>query len=70
MWFDVEKRYKTILTDEVRKKDKLWFDVEKRYKTIPHEEDIQRHQLWFDVEKRYKTIGIMTGLHLFGCGLM
>ena len=34
LWFDVEKRYKTITFVSTKKKDALWFDVEKRYKTM------------------------------------
>ena len=34
LWFDVEKRYKTIRTAVRRSVQQLWFDVEKRYKTM------------------------------------
>ena len=34
LWFDVEKRYKTIAAWEIPFIRELWFDVEKRYKTI------------------------------------
>ena len=34
LWFDVEKRYKTISVFFGNDTGKLWFDVEKRYKTI------------------------------------
>ena len=34
LWFDVEKRYKTIRNRKNRTIIQLWFDVEKRYKTI------------------------------------
>ena len=34
LWFDVEKRYKTIGSRTTRIMFVLWFDVEKRYKTI------------------------------------
>ena len=34
MWFDVEKRYKTIYSVVDVVGDLLWFDVEKRYKTM------------------------------------
>ena len=34
LWFDVEKRYKTIHLANVSQLHQLWFDVEKRYKTI------------------------------------
>ena len=36
LWFDVEKRYKTIAFNPLVIKITLWFDVEKRYKTIGH----------------------------------
>ena len=35
LWFDVEKRYKTIAALGKEGRSQLWFDVEKRYKTIP-----------------------------------
>ena len=34
LWFDVERRYKTIMGDSVGIFSQLWFDVERRYKTI------------------------------------
>ena len=34
LWFDVEKRYKTIEFAMSATPYSLWFDVEKRYKTI------------------------------------
>ncbi len=34
LWFDVEKRYKTIHSSVNVVLQKLWFDVEKRYKTM------------------------------------
>ena len=34
LWFDVEKRYKTIAVLHRVDGVLLWFDVEKRYKTI------------------------------------
>ena len=34
LWFDVEKRYKTIGRHETCTFRGLWFDVEKRYKTM------------------------------------
>ena len=34
LWFDVEKRYKTIQSVDSSSALLLWFDVEKRYKTI------------------------------------
>ena len=34
LWFDVERRYKTILTSNGKITSQLWFDVERRYKTM------------------------------------
>ena len=34
LWFDVERRYKTIVVAVVPAEWRLWFDVERRYKTI------------------------------------
>ena len=34
LWFDVERRYKTIISQAAEGASKLWFDVERRYKTI------------------------------------
>ena len=34
LWFDVERRYKTIMEREYKEAFRLWFDVERRYKTI------------------------------------
>ena len=34
LWFDVERRYKTILGRFIGARFVLWFDVERRYKTI------------------------------------
>ena len=34
LWFDVERRYKTIIESEGWIAIGLWFDVERRYKTI------------------------------------
>ena len=34
LWFDVERRYKTICCDGSHGTEGLWFDVERRYKTI------------------------------------
>ena len=34
LWFDVEKKYKTIPTFTTWASRELWFDVEKKYKTI------------------------------------
>ena len=70
LWFDVEKRYKTMHHDEVRPGARLWFDVEKRYKTIAAQPPAMLPWLWFDVEKRYKTIRIVSIVHSLRCGLM
>ena len=56
LWFDVEKRYKTICRRGQGVLRPLWFDVEKRYKTITRRRKRGDAELWFDVEKRYKTI--------------
>ena len=34
LWFDVERRYKTIAGLTTALRPLLWFDVERRYKTI------------------------------------
>ena len=34
LWFDVERRYKTISKQIKMLYGQLWFDVERRYKTI------------------------------------
>ncbi len=34
LWFDVEKKYKTIISKIWNTNRKLWFDVEKKYKTM------------------------------------
>ena len=34
LWFDVERRYKTITSTGRELTPVLWFDVERRYKTI------------------------------------
>ena len=34
LWFDVEKRYKTMSVASSVAAKELWFDVEKRYKTM------------------------------------
>ena len=34
LWFDVERRYKTMKSAEKGELKKLWFDVERRYKTM------------------------------------
>ena len=34
LWFDVEKRYKTMAPRNRPTRLQLWFDVEKRYKTM------------------------------------
>ena len=56
LWFDVERRYKTILRQLNETLPWLWFDVERRYKTIGTLSCFGREQLWFDVERRYKTM--------------
>ena len=33
LWFDVEKKYKTIHARLPQAREALWFDVEKKYKT-------------------------------------
>ena len=34
LWFDVERRYKTIIFGGGSPVNGLWFDVERRYKTM------------------------------------
>ena len=34
LWFDVERRYKTMQVIGFQTMNLLWFDVERRYKTI------------------------------------
>ena len=70
MWFDVEKRYKTIYEAATLGEAALWFDVEKRYKTIYQLISGKSQGLWFDVEKRYKTIDSSTEALDGRCGLM
>ena len=70
LWFDVERRYKTILTLPPMARTWLWFDVERRYKTIYTEKKEMRRWLWFDVERRYKTIAQRGENLATGCGLM
>ena len=41
MWFDVERRYKTIQTEFDKQMTWLWFDVERRYKTIDKVVDVE-----------------------------
>ena len=55
LWFDVEKKYKTITQGCRKRVPRLWFDVEKKYKTISFALKVWRLELWFDVEKKYKT---------------
>ena len=70
LWFDVERRYKTIHCYLSMEAASLWFDVERRYKTIVGQYMINNDRLWFDVERRYKTI-IFVLCHFAGsCGLM
>ena len=70
LWFDVERRYKTIVTIDFKKDDGLWFDVERRYKTIAAPDCRRLQQLWFDVERRYKTIRTRGRTSWPCCGLM
>ena len=42
LWFDVERRYKTIFYRYVASTRELWFDVERRYKTIFAKRQTQR----------------------------
>ena len=35
LWFDVERRYKTMVQGTHPRSAALWFDVERRYKTMP-----------------------------------
>ena len=70
LWFDVEKRYKTIVGSNFRASYQLWFDVEKRYKTINGSNSNKGNELWFDVEKRYKTIVRRPHSQTASCGLM
>ncbi len=56
LWFDVEKKYKTIRLKKAYFDGSLWFDVEKKYKTISSTNFFTLQRLWFDVEKKYKTI--------------
>ena len=55
LWFDVEKRYNTTVTNITYSRVRLWFDVEKRYNTTCQKHIIPALMLWFDVEKRYNT---------------
>ena len=70
LWFDVERRYKTIRQSLRHWQQQLWFDVERRYKTIIESTDNNRLLLWFDVERRYKTIWTEAELIQISCGLM
>ena len=70
MWFDVERRYKTILPLHDYITQELWFDVERRYKTITPRVIMTDVLLWFDVERRYKTIQSHGELVGDSCGLM
>ena len=70
LWFDVEKRYKTIRCTPTKSVRQLWFDVEKRYKTIHLTSHLFIYKLWFDVEKRYKTMAACEITAIDGCGLM
>ena len=70
LWFDVEKKYKTIAYLKLTSWRRLWFDVEKEYKTIPRNGMCETTSLWFDVEKKYKTIHAAISGHVPRCGLM
>ena len=70
LWFDVERRYKTIYTEKKEMSRWLWFDVERRYKTIVEIVRYSGQELWFDVERRYKTIGQNTSTDTSSCGLL
>ena len=70
LWFDVERRYKTILRQNLLGAWRLWFDVERRYKTICTRQERHFPQLWFDVERRYKTMLAMSIEYTKSCGLM
>ena len=70
LWFDVEKRYKTMPHLQLVLEWMLWFDVEKRYKTIDKATGKIYCKLWFDVEKRYKTIQKNLIFSSASCGLM
>ena len=56
LWFDVERRYKTMEFVKFLNLITLWFDVERRYKTMFTGTTSSLTVLWFDVERRYKTI--------------
>ena len=60
LWFDVEKKYKTITMSMISDPSRLWFDVEKKYKTIMLKLSVIGNLLWFDVEMKYKTIGCIA----------
>ena len=70
LWFDVERRYKTMNTRPTMQRHRLWFDVERRYKTIIYLRISANGELWFDVERRYKTISGVGDRLDDGCGLM
>ena len=53
LWFDVERRYKTIDGTRMPRTGRLWFDVERRYKTIQTLGGEYNGKLWFDVERQY-----------------
>ena len=70
LWFDVERRYKTMVCAMARQRQWLWFDVERRYKTIAQSVVNVMDVLWFDVERRYKTIEQFFAFANGSCGLM
>ena len=70
LWFDVERRYKTIFLFMGKVAPPLWFDVERRYKTICSFLSMLFITLWFDVERRYKTIRFRATARVPSCGLM
>ena len=70
LWFDVEKRHKTIAASGVWRFPQLWFDVEKRHKTMRKALFCVLTALWFDVEKRHKTMKYVPVQQQHSCGLM
>ena len=70
LWFDVERRNKTICALYVLMSQLLWFDVERRNKTIIGASEAGTVLLWFDVERRNKTIPNSLVTTKSGCGLM
>ena len=70
LWFDVEKKYKTMQHGFTEGSGTLWFDVEKKYKTIDLSKVNVKSLLWFDVEKKYQTIVKICVGKSISCGLM